>query len=501
MRTSAERVNPRAEARAESLGFESLFRALDRDVFALLALMSCAALGLVFSTGLIGADSWLSLLAGRTVLHDGLPHRDLLTIWGDGRRWVDQQWLAHVGMYVIFRLGGLSLLVLATLAATLSSIGSLVGLSRRRGASPLSAAIVVIPLFLVILPATSVRAQTFAYPLFAVVVWILWGSRIPPSPARLAMTLPILVLWANVHGSVLLGAVLVTLAAAEAAVRRRDPSLIPLAIAPTVAALASPYGFELVRYYRKVLVNPSFGKYVTEWQAPTIRQQALFFLLALVATALIAVQHKRFAASELIAFALTTIGGFFASRNIVWFALLMLFLLPRSFDIDLGRRAGQRHPRVNVALISLGALVVVVFTVAAASRTGTETAPPYRPAALDAVRRAVAIQPRAPIWSDDRFADWLLFDLPSTRGHVLFDVRFELLTPSELLAISDFRSHVGANWSAPLRGVGTLIVRRSEVSNARELVACRGGRLIYSDADLLVASLNVASRAASPHDC
>jgi hypothetical protein len=250
-----------------------------------------------------------------------------------------------------------------------------------------------------------------------------------------------------------------------------------------------------------VLVNPSFGKYVTEWQAPSIRQQALFFILALIATALIAVQYKRFAASELVAFALTTIGGFFASRNIVWFGLLMLFLLPRSFDLDLGRRAGQRHPRVNVALISLVALVVTVLAISAASRNDTELASSYRPAALAAVRRTVAIHPSAPIWSDDRFADWLLFDLPPTRGHVVFDVRFELFTPSELAAISDFRFHVGTHWSAPLSGVGTLIVRRSDIANARQLIACRGGRVTYSDADLLVASLNEATPTASRHDC
>ncbi|MFL5963917.1 MAG: hypothetical protein ACJ757_13605 [Gaiellaceae bacterium] len=501
MRTSAERLNPRAEAVAGSLGFQSLFRAADRNVFVLLAVMCCAALGLVFSAGLIGADSWLSLLGGRTVFQDGLPHRELLTVWGHGRRLVDQQWLAQIGMYGLFRLGGMGVLVLATLAATLLSVGSLIALSRRGGASALAAAIVVIPLFLLILPAAGVRAQTFAYPSFAAVVWILWGGRNRPSPARLAATLPILAVWANMHGSVLLGAGLVTLAAAESVVRRRDPRLIPLVVAPTAAALASPYGFELVRYYRKVLVNPAFGKYVTEWQAPSIRQQTLFFILGLAATALIAARHQRFAPSELIAFALTTIGGFFAVRNIVWFALLMLFLLPRSLDLDLGRGGGQRHPRLNVALISVSALVVVVLAIAAASRTDTELSPAYRPAALAAVRRAVAIHPRAPIWSDERYADWLLFDLPSARGRVLFDARFELLTPSELIAISDFRFHVGAHWSAPLDGVGTLVVPKSTLANALELVACRGGRIVYSDAALVVASLNVTTRTASRRDC
>jgi hypothetical protein len=501
VRSFEQGLNPRDRAAARRPGLHALLRTMDREVFLVLSLTCCTVLGLLFSSGLVGADSWLSLLSGRIVISHGLPHRDLLTIWGHGRRWVDQQWLAHVAIYGLFKVGGLRLLVLVTLAATLSSVGSLLVLARSVGASARAAAIAAIPVFLLILPATAVRAQTFAYPLFAAVAWLLWRPRNRPSSARLAATLPLLVVWANVHGSVLLGAGLVTLAAAEAAVRRRDPRLIPLVFAPTAAALASPYGVELVRYYRQVLVNPSFGRYITEWQAPSIRQQTLFFVVALTATALVAARCSRFATSELIAFALTTIGGFLAVRNIVWFALLMLFLLPRSFEIDRGRHSNERHPRLNLALISLGALVVVTLTVATASRSARALSPAYRPAALTAVRRAVALHPGAPIWSDEQFADWLLFNLPFARGRVVFDARFELLTGSEFISMWSVRNHAGARWSAPLRNVGTLVVQRSALGNVRELVACRTGRVVYSDPSLVVASLNASTRRASHRDC
>ena len=41
-----------------------------------------------------------------------------------------------------------------------------------------------------------------------------------------------------------------------------------LLLASPLLLLASPYGFELVGYYHRLLLNPAFSQYVTEW-APT----------------------------------------------------------------------------------------------------------------------------------------------------------------------------------------------------------------------------------------
>ena len=57
---------------------------------------------------------------------------------------------------------------------------------------------------------TGFRAQTLAFLLFALLLLLLLEDDVRPS-RRVYLTLPLLVLWANVHGSVLLGAALVTL--------------------------------------------------------------------------------------------------------------------------------------------------------------------------------------------------------------------------------------------------------------------------------------------------
>src|SRR6266496_4227682 len=56
------------------------------------------------------SDTWLALTSGREIVHHGLPAHDALTVWGHGRDWIDQQWLAQLALYGIYAVGGLKLL-------------------------------------------------------------------------------------------------------------------------------------------------------------------------------------------------------------------------------------------------------------------------------------------------------------------------------------------------------------------------------------------------------
>jgi hypothetical protein len=478
-------VNARENEALSRRRLAAPLRAVDREVFPVLVLVCSACLGLLGAAGLTGSDSWLSLVSGRVVVHEGIPHHDTLTVWTLGRTWVDQQWLAHVTLYGLFVLGGLSLLVVVALAATLSSVAALIALARRRGGTRIATSLVTIPLFLLILPGTAIRAQTLAYPLLAVLLWLLWGDRAGPSPRRLALTLPVLVLWGNVHGSVLLGAGLMTLVAGEAAVLRRDVRLLAYPVAALAAIFVSPYALELIGYYRKVILNPSFGELVTEWRPPSLEHQSLFFAVAASAIVLVLTHLRRFAPSELAAFALTAIGAFFASRNIVWFAFLSLVLLPRTIDVRTTRQS-ERHPRVNATLVAIALAVAAVLILRVASQSDAQLSPSYRPAALAAVQRGTG-----PIWADEHYADWLLYTVRSTRGQVIFDARFELLTARELTRISRFR----------VRGARTLLVRRSWLRQVRALLACNAGRIVYLDNSAVVASFSAPVRTTPRPGC
>src|SRR5262249_5258503 len=139
-----------------------------------------------------------------------LPHHNTLTAIAHGREWIDEQWLGHLALYGLWSLGGWPLASLALVALYLGAFVITTAAARTRGASAGSTAIVLILCLLLAVSGTAFRAQTLACPLFALVLLLLVRDELRPS-RHVFLTLPILVLWANIHGSVILGAGLVAL--------------------------------------------------------------------------------------------------------------------------------------------------------------------------------------------------------------------------------------------------------------------------------------------------
>ena len=82
---------------------------------------------LVFLPSEMSPDGWYAFLGGDLIVHHGLPSHDTLTVWGHGRRWVDQQWLAQLAYYGLYALGGLRLALLTNAAIV---VGSFVAATR-----------------------------------------------------------------------------------------------------------------------------------------------------------------------------------------------------------------------------------------------------------------------------------------------------------------------------------------------------------------------------------
>ena len=80
-------------------------------------------------------DGWMALVSGREIAAHGLPSHETLTVWAHGRRWVDQQWLAQLLLYGLWRGGGLKLALLVHAALSVGAFAAAAVLARRLGAS------------------------------------------------------------------------------------------------------------------------------------------------------------------------------------------------------------------------------------------------------------------------------------------------------------------------------------------------------------------------------
>src|SRR4051812_10295473 len=214
-------------------------------------------------------DTWVGLVSGREIAHHGLPTVEHLTVLGQGNRWVDQQWLAQLGLYVAERAGGVGLVVAVCLISVVVAFGLAARAAQERGASPLGILAFFIAAFVAAPWGVQTRTQAFALPLFALILWLLLRDQDARRPSTL-WVLPILCLWANVHGSVVLGALVVSAYGVQALVRNgwhwRAAALAALAPA---AVFASPFALRLPAYHKVMLFNPPYGHEIVEWQRTT----------------------------------------------------------------------------------------------------------------------------------------------------------------------------------------------------------------------------------------
>src|SRR6476661_355870 len=141
------------------------------------------------------SDTWLTLVAGRLVAHDGLPHHETLTVWSHGRTWIDQQWLGQVALYGLHVVGGLRLLLLVHVLLLIAGFTLALVFSRRSGGSSRSVTLVGIVALVVALPNSVARTQTFAFLFFVALFWLLASEARRPS-RRVLLALPLLVVWA-----------------------------------------------------------------------------------------------------------------------------------------------------------------------------------------------------------------------------------------------------------------------------------------------------------------
>ena len=427
--------------------------------------------------GQLNADGWLALVAGRWIARHGIPHHDTLTVWGHGHAWVDQPWLAQLGFYGLYVVGGVALVVVAHAALTGGAYLAAIAAGRRLGATP-RAVLFTLPasFWLLIFGSWQARTQSFAYLPFVATLYLLAADARRPSP-RVYLVLPLLPLWGNLHGSVVLGAGLVVLRG----ITRRSPLLV---VVPPLALLASPYGFDLVDYYRRTLLNPAFGAMVNEWQAPTIGPMTAPFFALVVAVAWLLGRHRRVLTGfEQLALLATALAGLDAQRNIVWFALTALVLVPGLLTAALGPEAERPRPvlRLNGAL-AVAALVVLGALVA---RTLARPVADFqRPFPAEAA--AVTARSDGRVLASVKYADWLLWREPDLAGRIAYDARLELLSRRQILQIYDFGLPFGGSWRAATAGYDVLVLDRSEDYYAIRALRAAGARIAYRGAALVV---------------
>lgn len=409
----------------------SLLRGRTR-FFLAVAVVGVYATRLAASAGeLLQGDGWFCLLLGREITTHGLPHHDALTALGAGRPWIDVQWLAHVIWHELRELGGAELVVTSHVLLLCGALVLAFDAARRSSASSRRVALAGLVALLVLMPQRLVRAQSFGVLCLVLVLWLAVVDR-RRGRSTLWLVVPVLVLWANLHGSVLVGAGLAGLAALGSAMRRTGRGRLDrLALAAIVGLtpFATPYApTELVAYWIKMVGNP--GPF-TEWDAPSFGTAPIHLALAIATLALLLWRGRRLD----------------PLHAILLGACALLSLTGMRYGLLLGYAFAVFGPKLlDVVLPGDGddpAIVAwpVALAVSLAFLAGLGHGLSALPAELDARHPSVVLleEPFAGgvVFASESHGDWLLDQRSDLRGRVLFGVRSELGTADEWSAVQD----------------------------------------------------------------
>lgn len=240
-----------ADAHASS--HRALSLALGAVVFALAFLFACQKI--------YDPDTWWHLATGRWVVeHHLIPAHDVFSFATAGAPWVAYSWLPATGMYLVHAAGGPVALVLVKALLVAAAFAGAYALAVRARIHPWLAALTLALAVPIARFQFRERPQILMFPLVALFFWLLGR----PGAERRRGTWIALgaaqILWANVHGSYILGIALAgalfteRLVQAVVARLRRPPQpaegslphaagLLALVVA---ASLANPYGVTLL---------------------------------------------------------------------------------------------------------------------------------------------------------------------------------------------------------------------------------------------------------------
>ena len=329
-------------------------------------------------------DFWWHLKVGEIIVSTRtIPGTDIFSYTAAGKPFILGNWLAEVIYYLVFRLGGLPLLVFANALLVAAAFLPVYYLCWEATSRPrvrvLAAALAALCFFV------GVRTQVFSFFFFSIYYWILSGFR--ARRRELLWILPVLMIfWVNLHGGFVLGMILIAIflcaegtksyfgSDPERLTPRELRKLVTILLLCFVATIANPEGTGIYNYLHSVAADPSSQNLVIEWQPPRIetlqgilRFYGLFFLLLVT----LLQSRKRPELTNVVLFLASSAFALTAVRNCIWFIIIAAPMLARYCPLPLSppsedsREApalSSTQRRLNLMLACVAVLVLVLLS-------------------------------------------------------------------------------------------------------------------------------------------
>ena len=221
---------------------------------------------------LIDPDTMWQITVGQWILdHRAVPETDVYSLTMRGQPWISTQWLAQVMFAKAYAISGWSGPVVLAAGAIAATFALLTRFLNRRLSESTTLVFVAAALALTV-PHLLARPHVLAMPVM--VAWV--GGLIAAADRRGAPSfwlLPLMALWANLHGGFVFGLVLIAPVALDAvlsadAMLRKALALrwAAFALAALVASCCTPYGWNALLASEKIMELGGALPLIMEWK-------------------------------------------------------------------------------------------------------------------------------------------------------------------------------------------------------------------------------------------
>jgi hypothetical protein len=277
--------------------------ALSTERLMTLVLLLC--LFVMAARPIVDPDFWWHLRTGQHIFETGtIPRQDVFSHTLQGQPWITHEWLTEVilyAVYAIFGQGGL-ILVFAGIITAAFALSYL-----QCDGRPYLASFVVLLAAIASAVTWGVRPQMLSLLLSAVFLYILHLSG-KGNSKYLWLLPPLMVLWANLHGSFFLGLVYLAArilgATLDNVLARSQQSLLTwkdirrltgVTLVTAAAPILNPNGIRLLIYPFGTLGSPAMQQYIMEWFSPDfhLAQFQPFALYVLILITILGLSRSR----------------------------------------------------------------------------------------------------------------------------------------------------------------------------------------------------------------
>ena len=284
-------------------------------------------------------DTFWHIQTGQWILdHWQVPTVDFFSYTAAGRPWISTEWLSEIVFAIAFNIGGWH--VVSNLAAIFCavSIGILCFYLLRHLRFSVAIGWTAVTA-MAIMPHALARPHIFSY-----VVLIIWMTNLIEAyesdnfTRRLFVLAPLMVLWANIHGSFTFGLGLLYLFIGFSLYKKFVqriyvkcwPLLVVLLII-TFCAVLTPYGISSALMTKGLLDLKYTIPQIVELQSPNFQNDYIHSFLLVVLLSAMAGLGVRLRGPTLVAFGIIVFVGLSYNRGLVMFFLLSPIILARPF--------------------------------------------------------------------------------------------------------------------------------------------------------------------------